>query len=305
MPTQPGFRYRRSAVTEARHGQQRVVAVKRRPRRKVIGTLVVIILLVPAGLLATKSLWGVMTGTVPDPERVAQASGPPSPSLDPNDPFDGTPAVNFVPATQGIRLPTATKVGGWAAKDVQTVLRTTKAIVLGARTDPAVLGGDTTSYVKTLAPNARSAARKSIGSAPDTLGYVSRLAPGYTLAAPIRAAGTLVVKTGSLKQLVVTADVVWVYPLDGPLAEGSTGAGVRLAVLHTVESYEWYPSKGFADEDQGARPGEGKRKVFNADCQRYLEGSLALPSTPVRDPIKGNEAVFTPTTQLAVFPSDC
>ncbi|TQS44829.1 hypothetical protein [Cryptosporangium phraense] len=305
MPTQPGFRYRRSAVTEARHGQDRVVAVRRRPRRKLIGVLIVILLLVPAGLLAAKSLYGTMSGTVADPEIAAESPGPTAPPLDPNNPFDGTPANTYVAPEQGIEVPTPTKTGSWAAKDVATVLEKTKAVLIAARTDQAVLGGDSADYVKALAPNVRSQVKKAIVGGTDTLGYVTNLAATYTLAQPIRAAGSLTVTTGALKQLIVRADVVWIYPLAGPLPAQSKGAGVRLVVLHTVESYEWFPSKGFADEDQGARPGEGERAVFNADCPKYLKGALALPSTPVTDPVKGNEKVFTVTTPLTSFPTGC
>ncbi|MFB9318606.1 hypothetical protein [Cryptosporangium minutisporangium] len=282
-----------------------MVAVRRRPRRKLIGVLVVIVLLVPAGLLAAKSLYGTMSGTVADPELVAEAPASPSPSLNPNDPFDGTPAARYLPAEQGITLPTPAKAGQWAAKDVGAVLTKTKAVLLSARTDPKVLGGDPTNYVDTLAPNVREPVKKEIVSGTDTLGYVTNLGAGYSLAAPIRAVGSLAVTTGSLDQLVVRSDVVWIYPLKGPLPEESTGAGVRLVVLHTVESYEWYPSKGFADEDQGARPGPGERAVFNADCPKYLKGALALPATPVQDPIKGNENVFVATTPLTSFPTGC
>ncbi|GAA0261580.1 hypothetical protein [Cryptosporangium japonicum] len=305
MPTQPGYRYRRSAVTEARHGQDRVVKVRRRPRRKLIGTLVVILLLVPAALLAAKSLFSTMNGSVADPELVAESPVPTTPSLNPDDPFDGTPALSYAPAEQGITLPDATKTGGWSSKDVAAVLEKTKTVLLAARTDPKVLAGDASAYVDALAPNVRKQVKQEIVSGKDTLGYVTNLGAGYTLAKPIRAVGSLTVTTGSLEQLVVRADVVWVYPLAGPLPEGSKGAGVRLVVLHTVESYEWFPARGFADEDQGARPGAGERAVFNADCPKYLEGVLALPETPVEDPVEGNEAVFTATTPLTSFPTGC
>ena len=197
MPTQPGFRYRRSAVTEARHGQERVVSLRRRPRRKLIGTLVVIVLLVPAALLAVRSLWGTMTGTIADPETAVEARRAPEPAVDPDDPFSATPAEAFRDATDAIRLPAATKLGTWSAKDVQSALTGTKTIVLKARTDKTVLGGDPSGYLKALSVSAQLAAKKSVAS--DALGYVTQLAPGYTLAEPVRAAGALTVKGGPLK----------------------------------------------------------------------------------------------------------
>lgn len=303
MPTQPGFRYRRSAVTEARHGQERVVSLRRRPRRKVIGTLVVIVLLVPAALLAVRSLWGTMTGTIVDPETAVEAQHAPEPAIDPDDPFSATPAESFADAADAVVLPAATKVGTWAAKDVKTALTGTKTIVLKARTDPAVLGGDPSTYLKALSVSAQPAAKKSIAG--DTLGYVTQLASGYTLAAPVRAAGALTVKGGSLNQLIITANVVWVYPLAGPLPKASSGAGVRLVVLHTVETYEWFPSKRFTDDDQGARPGAGTRAVFNADCPKYAKGTLGLPTKAVRDPAAGAEAVFALSTTPDAFPAGC
>jgi hypothetical protein len=302
MPTQPGFRYRRSAVTEARHGQERVVSIRRRPRRHWIAVLVAIVLLVPAGLLAVRTLWGTATGSIADPETSMEAAAH-EPSLDPENPFDGTPANEFAAATDGIRLPTATKLGSWSAKDVQTALTSTKTILLKARTDPDVVDGDPAGYVKTLSANAQAAAKKSIAS--DPLGYVTELAPGYSLAEPIRAAGTITVKDGSLDQLVISANVVWIYALSGPLPKTSSGAGVRLVVLHTVESYEWFPSKRFVDADQGARPGAGKRAVWNADCANYAKGTLGLPVKAVHDPAAGAERVFSVSTSPDAFPAGC
>jgi hypothetical protein len=305
MPTQPGFRYRRSAVTEARHGQDRVVAVKRRPRRHLIIVLVVIVLLVPAALLAVRSLWLTASGSIADPEASAEASHSPEPSIDPDDPFSATPAESFTDASTGIQLPAATKIGTWARKDVEAALSGTKKIELTARTDKAVLAGDPATYLEALSVSAQPDAKKRITAPAETLGFVSELATGYSLAEPVRAAGKLTVKGGQLNQLIITADVVWVYALQGPLPKASTGAGVRLVVLHTVESYEWFPSKRFTDDDQGARPGNGSIAVFNADCAKYATGRLALSNKPTHDPALGAKAVFSLTTDPDAFPQGC
>ncbi len=308
MPVEPGFRFRRSLTSEERHGQQRVISLRpRRSRRKLLVTVAVILLLVPAGLLAMRSLWTALTSDVPDPEMAAIAASE-APDLDPNNPFDKTAADGYLEGAHGIVDPPATALGPWKAAEVRKVLETTRTSLLVARTDPTVLAGNPTKYLAALAENTRRPAAAEIRKGAPALGYVTRLAPGDTLAAPVRTKGKLLVALGRDKQLVITADVVWVYPLAGPRAKGAPNvAGARLVVLHTVETYQWYPQKRYSKKDQGLRPGAGEQAVYNMDCELSRTGVLALPSggATMRVTAGGVRRALDPATRPNAFPSVC
>ncbi|HEV2087477.1 MAG TPA: hypothetical protein VGR21_04100 [Cryptosporangiaceae bacterium] len=306
MPAEPGFRFRRSLTSEDRHGRQRVVSLRRRSRRKLGVTVLVILLLVPAGLLAVRSLWTALTTDMPESE-VAGIAAPAVPDLDPSNPFDKTPADGYLEGAQGIVDPPATALGPWKAAEVQKVLDTTRTLLLLARTDPAVLAGNPTKYLAALAVNTRRPAAAEIKKGAPALGYVTRLAPGDTLAAPVRTKGRLLVALGRDKQLVITADVVWVYPLAGARATGAPKvAGARLVVLRTVETYQWYPQKGFSKQDQGLRPGAGEQAVYNVDCEGLKAGLIGLPgagSGPVT--ADGMRRALDLATRPSEFPANC
>jgi hypothetical protein len=311
MPAEPSFRYRNSLSAETRHGERRVVRAKSRPRKKLLVTVVVILLLVPAGLLALRSLYDALDGGSPDPETVAERTraSAPSPTLDANDPFGGTPAENYAIGPDGITMPTVTPLGTWTAAQVQDVLdRTEEALVTGRLDQMVLLERDPSKYLALLSPSVRTATGKEIAKGTAALGYVTRLAPGYTLVAQVRTKGAVTVGLGTDKQLVVKADVVWVYPLHGQVDNDlAKGAGAKLVVLHTVETYQWFPTKGYSKQDQGLRPGAGDQGLYNMDCELSQQGLLALPRTAPGEtpPSAGDSRAFDPGTDPAKFPVTC
>lgn len=304
MQTEPRYRYRESLTATARYGPRRCVRATRQRRRRLMVAVTVIALLVPAGILSLQSLWTSLNDNQVDPEMITEAVQ--APRLDPNDPFDGTPAKHYPTGADGIVLPPATPLGTWKATDVQYVLDRTRQTLVAGRLDPAALvQRDPTKYLTALAVSARRPTQTEIGKGAPALGYVTRLAPGYSLAAPVRTKGTLSVGVGPQKQLVVTADVVWVYPLRAPTGGQPRGAGARLVVVRTVESYQWFPSKGYAKVDRGLRPGAGDQALYNVDCALAGQGLLALPRTRGAGRAAADPKAYDLATPLTEFPASC
>lgn len=229
-----------------------------------------------------------------------------SPSADGSrDPYKGTPAADYPVGPAGLTMPPAGALGSWSAKDVTAVVTKTRDALVAARLDRRVLERrEVTGYVKLLAPKTRGTVEKQIRGGEPALGYVTRLAPGYTLLTPeIRTKGALVASLGRAGQLVVTATVVWVYPLNGPKAESLKGAGANLVVMRTTESYEWYKPDNLSKDDLGLRPGAGSISYVNMDCGQIKRGVIALPQTD-QGGLPSDKA-FDPQTKPGSLPNTC
>jgi hypothetical protein len=304
MPVEPGFRTRQEI--EALHWRGRRRARRPMPQGKsLLLTGVVVLVLVSAGLLAVMSLWDSMRGGGADGSGKPAASSPPG-RQDSKDPFAGTPAEKYAEGDSGVQLPVAAAIGPWTAPQVQDVLVRAKQTLVAARLDPAMVEqSDPAAYLATISEGARGTVSKSLQSA-DALGYVSRLATGYQLSAPIRVKGTMTVTLGPKKELVIGADYVWIYPLVGSVPAETGGPGSSLVVLHTVETYQWFSPKGIAQKDTGLRPGAGQIAKLNLDCTQARTGLLALPSADTGDaPTAPASKAFDPATRPDELPSPC
>jgi hypothetical protein len=294
MPVEPGFRSRQEIDWRGRR--------RARPPmphgRSLLLTGVAVLVLVSSLLLAVISL-----------QRKDILSGPgssPAPSKAVSkDPFAGTPASGFSEGDAGIVLPAAAPIGPWTAPEVQDVLNRTKQTLVAARLDsPMVEQGDTTAYLASISEGARGTVTKSLQTA-DGLGYVSRLADGFQLAAPIRVKGSMTVALGTKKELVVSANYVWVYPLVGSVPTTPKGPGSTLVLLHTAETYQWFAPKGIAKKDTGLRPGAGQIAKLNLDCSFARGGKLALPTADSGGPAAAPASAFNPATNPDELPSPC
>jgi hypothetical protein len=223
----------------------------------------------------------------------------------PKDPYKGTPAAAYQVGAAGLTMPPAKALGPWSAADVTAVVTKTRDTLVAARLDPRVLTKrEVTGYVTRLAPKTRATVEKQIRGGEPALGYVTRLAPGFTLLVPeIRTKGKLAVTLGRAQQLVVTADVVWVYPLGGPKAESLKGAGSNLVVLRATESYEWYKPDRLSKDDLGLRPGAASISYVNMDCAQIKRGVIALPQTD-QGGLPSDKA-FDPETKPGSLPNTC
>jgi hypothetical protein len=225
----------------------------------------------------------------------------------PDGPFAGTPAQKYARGAAGIVVPRATQVGTWPAKDVAVVMARTRAALAAARLDPRVVQqGNPKPYLQLLAPATRTMVSKQIAAGGPAIGYVTRLAPGFTIdeTAAIRVAGKMSARSGKDGQLIVTADYVWVYPLKGGKVARDAGAGARLVVLRATESYEWYRPQAIAQADRGLRPGGGDSYTWNIDCQLVAKGLFALPPAK-QDRRPADAAAYNPAAKPRSVPSTC
>jgi hypothetical protein len=291
-------------------GAARRRSAHRRSRRHTLRvTIVSVIAVVVAGLLAVPLVqqWAPVgnSATRGSDGSTAAKDGPSGPS----DPFAGTPAERYAVATRGVVVPKAKQVGSWTAVDVRNALRQTQKVLIAARLDPRVLEqGSAATYLALLSPATRGMVGAAIRSGGPGLGYVTRLAPGFTLdrSSAIRVAGTMSAKAGKDGQLVVTADYVWVYPLKGGKPSAAAGPGSRLVVLHTVESYELYRPEAISVSDRGLRPGGGNSYTFNMDCSLVGKGLLALPPPDQGGrPSSPDDAAYSPRTDPRSIRSTC
>jgi hypothetical protein len=294
-------------------GAERRRSAHRRSRRQTLRvTIVSVIAVVVAGLLAVPLVqqW-VPAGNASWGPSLIGANGPapsPSPTL-PADPFTDTPAKGYAVGKAGVVLPPARTVGAWKSADVANVLRRTRDVLVTARLDPRMVEkGDTAAYLRLLAPATQRLVRQEIAKGGPGLGYVTRLAPTWSIDAKagIRVAGRMSVKAGKDGQLVVTADYVWVYPLKGGNVKPPVVPGSRLVVLRTVETYEWYRPESITPSDRGLRPGGGSVGQSNMDCTLADKGLLALPPPGQKGrPAARNDPAFSPRTKPGAIPDTC
>lgn len=304
MPGQPGFRSRQEIEGRGR-GRRR--APSSLTGKSFFLTGLVILLLVSAGMLALRSLAVSLKNG--DGDEIVQTHKPaPSKTTPiPKDPFDKTPAAAYPEGAAGLVVPPAKQVGQWTPTQVADVLNRTKRTLVAARLEPQMLEqGNTAAYLNTISASARAAVTKSIQSG-EGLVYVTQLGTEYKLNGQPRVKGTMTATLGPKKELVIGADYVWVYPLDGPVSESApTGPGSKLVVVHTEETYLWFDPKKVAPKDSGLRPGAGKLYTVNMDCDLAKSGKLGLqraaPGNPQELP---DAAAYDPATKPDSLPETC
>lgn len=275
MPAKPGFRSRQELEARSHRGRRRARSTFPRGKSLFL-TGLVILLLASAGMLALRSLAvSIQNG---GDEPVVRAAPKPTVSVSPKstDPFEGTPAETYPVGAAGIVVPPAKRVGAWSPAQVRDVMNRTKQTLIEARLNPLMVQqGNPQKYLSTISVSARNPVLNSLKTG-EALGYVTQLASDHTLAAPIRVKGTMTVTQGPKKELVVNADYLWIYPLDGGVPVESEGPGSKLVVLHTIETYQWFAPRNVAKKDTGLRPGAGKLYTFNMDCDLAKSGKLGL-----------------------------
>jgi hypothetical protein len=270
------------------------------PARRLVLTGLAVLLLASAGLLAVRTL--AFSTQDAGQDSAAGGSGVRS-----GDPFAGTPAQHYPKGADGIMPPSPRQIGSWSSDDVQRVVGKAREALIAARLDPKMVQkGDPSTYLAAISEGARNTVSASLRTG-DALGYVSRLAPGYRLLAPIRAEGSMTVNLGPKGELVIAADYIWIYPLGGPAVPGAgQGPGAKLVVVHTIETYQWFPPKGIAKKDTGLRPGAGKLYTFNMDCELARTGLLGLPRKVVPGAATAaDDKAYDPATKPEELPNTC
>ena len=235
--------------------------------------------------------WG--TDTVPvanAPSPIATDAGTADPSTtagSPHDPFFGSPAEDWPAADQGVIMPAATKAGSYSAIQVKAALDLAHQYILLTRADPRVLVDHQIQLLTALVDpeELRRPGLKITGS--DSILRPTLLAPGNSLAAPIRVNGTVSavyhVDSNGTPELQVSTNLVWAYALTS--RDRVTTGNSTIAVRHDQMTLDLYPSnpslrnKVFIEQINGYQS--------NIDCGYADQGMLGLPriDDPSRAPI--------------------
>jgi hypothetical protein len=305
MPAEQGFRTRREIESGGR-GRRR--APSSLPGKSLFLTGLVVLLLMSAGMLALRSLAVSIQNGGGDEVTQTPAAAPVSvkPTENP-DPFAGTMAAEYPEGAAGIVLPPAKQVGPWTPAQVTDIMAKTKQTLVAARLDPQIVEqGNAAGYLATISEGARATVSRNLQTG-EALGYVTQLSTEYTLIQQPRVKGSMTVSLGPKKELVVGADYVWIYPLDGPVGDDAPrGPGSKLVVVHTIESYQWFASKSVAPKDTGLRPGAGKLYTVNMDCDLAKSGKLGLQRAAPGNPQNVPDAkAYDPATRPEELPQTC
>jgi hypothetical protein len=218
----------------------------RRGRRVV--TALVAILAVVGGGLGVAVLYRPGAGAPANPVALAgtgvpaagsaSATAVPAMSVDPADPFAGSPAASFANGAAGIVLPAAAATGTFSAAEVADTLRLARAYLIAADLDRAtVLGGSAAAVGALLDPRgarqALDAALRSPSATLNPLGWMTRFDPTETalVGSLIKVNGTTSYHATGTDELIVHMDYLVVYPVRRP----GGGAPVRIVVRHILD----------------------------------------------------------------------
>jgi len=206
----------------------------------------------------------------PGPSRAATVS----------EAFGDTPARSWHSAKVGLVMPPATQAGPYSAAMVKGALARARAYLLTARTAPAVLVRHDLTALAALADPKASRSRL----------YQTFLAPGNTLAAPVRVSGPVTYTftsgtTGDAEHLAVTGNLVWAYALN---ATYPVEPPYRILVWHEHITLDFYLDAGMDGPQAAVHPVKEVLTTYNMDCGYANADLLGLPR--VDDPDRVPEA---------------
>jgi hypothetical protein len=213
------------------------------------------------------------------PRPAAQTPGP-SGSKSPGGPFDGTPAKSWPSANVGLVMPAAAPAGPYSAAVVKGALTRARSYLLTARTAPAVLVRHDLNALASLADPTASRSRL----------YQTFLAPGNTLAAPVRVSGPVTYAfvsgtTDDAEHLAVTGNLVWAYALN---ATYPVEQPYPILVRHEHITLSFYLDAGMDGPQAAVHPAQETSTTYNMDCAYANAELLGLPR--VDDPNRVPEA---------------
>ena len=215
-------------------------------------------------------------------ESTRDAAEPPvlSQSAGAGGPFDGTPARSWHTANVGLVMPVASPAGPYSAAMVKGALARARAYLLTARTAPAVLVRHDLNALASLADPKASHSRL----------YQTFLAPGNTLAAPVRVSGPVTYTfmsgaTDDAEHLAITGNLVWAYALK---ATYPVEPPYRILVWHEHITLNFYLDAGMDGPQAAVHPAQEVLTTYNMDCGYANADLLGLPR--VDDPDRVPEA---------------
>ncbi len=237
----------------------------------------------------------------------------PPPSVDPDrptlqDPFRGSPALQWADGAAGIELPEATAVGGVSKEKIAETLRNAKAFLVAANLDPAVLKGERPEAALALLDPKNTEASEHLekslaqpGRDQDPMNLFTRYNPAEVkpVGEVVKVRGRMWVEAGKEQgQADVRLDYSFVYPLvkAAPGADQVERTIVRREITFTVaDPRKWQVTAG------RLRLSDYRVDLANSACEVY-DGYLhpgfdadpaagPTPSGPPKDPYDRSKGI--------------
>ncbi|MET9553754.1 hypothetical protein [Streptomyces sp. NPDC006645] len=176
---------------------------------------------------------------------VPAAGEPASQRPTPEEPFKGSPAVEWGDGTAGITVATPEATGWMTEKQVAEALDRSRDFLAASSLDPAVLGGERpTEAIALMNPHQRdvrdyvTAAFSEPGEENDPLLLFSRFAPKVRLVGDVvKTRGEMTFREGKRGAVEVVSDVTYVYPVVRATG-GSDEVARTVARRETVMSWD-------------------------------------------------------------------
>ncbi|HEX3781902.1 MAG TPA: hypothetical protein VHX38_19735 [Pseudonocardiaceae bacterium] len=216
-----------------------------------------------------------ISGTAPRTTPNAQEHG----RLNLNQPFADTPAAGWSDGAAGFQLPAPVKTDGWSATTVGKAEAQVKQTLIDAHLDPAVLlDHNLTTYLGSLAPNARAAQQSRINSllGKQSIGDVSLLAAGFQLLpAPIKVDGSMSVTTDASGELLIHTNYVFAFAFAPGSARDVSQPWQIVAVQHVAQDFMVPAGARYKAGDRGVWPGTTQSYADQIACTEINKGFLA------------------------------
>uniref|UniRef100_A0AAU2JUF4 Uncharacterized protein n=1 Tax=Streptomyces sp. NBC_00049 TaxID=2903617 RepID=A0AAU2JUF4_9ACTN len=232
------------------------------------------------------------------------------------EPFRGSPALQWADGAAGIELPQATAVGRMSQEAVQSALARTRDLLVASNLDPAVLRGERPeAALKLLDPlqtgghGLMERALAAPSTEADPLWLFSRFDPAEVrqLGTVVKTRGRMSFEAGKDGEVLVTADYTFVYPVVP--AKGGSDEVARTVVRRTLTTALFDPkerevTKGTLQVVAWAE------SAGNDDCSRdgtgYLHpqfpSELAAPGPSAPGPLTDP---YDRSREIAELPQEC
>ncbi|CRK58749.1 hypothetical protein [Alloactinosynnema sp. L-07] len=227
-----------------------------------------------------------------EPTAATPAAGPsttvttmiPDVTVDPRQPFVGTPAATWADGEAGIVAPAAQPVGRHSAAQVSAAYDQVRQVLIASRLDRAVIEGrDRERVLALLAPGARDEIRE-IFADPIASAWTTMTADGFPLLpAPPKVNGTMSASVDSDGHLVVHTDYVIAYAFQPDPNRKIRQVMDIVAAYRAQASYRLVSGSKWMKSHHGLWLDRVDTFVYSLACDPMDKGLLA-PAYSERDP---------------------
>ncbi|GAA5181796.1 hypothetical protein GCM10023322_17290 [Rugosimonospora acidiphila] len=275
-----------------------------------VGKIILVRIAVAALAIAAVVAFAVVRGDRGTGVQAFPTTGPTTgarvtntPRVNPDAPFDGTPAASYPDGAAGLVMPEATAVTGFSRQQVADALAQVRQALIAARLDDRMLTQhDADGFISLFASAERDDLRGQFDDHKFTT-YASQIGSGHRLLpTPPRVKGQTTFKattnSNEVDEIQITTNYVWVYAFDAPASQ----PGDNLVIVHDNVTWEVPSSAEVSSADRGLWLDQSESYVSNVDCNQFDQGLIA-PGVPQPDTGGGSEdpnSMFDPNRSLDI-----